>query len=369
MPHFYFNRFLTLLTLIIFVGLSSACQKKPGEHHDSFLVFGTIVNVTLLNVDDKTAEESFRYMREDLKIMHRVWHVWEPGSLMRMNQLLEATGEFSAAPSVLELVLVAKELAIKSQHLFNPAIGKLIALWGFHSHNQPEILPSEQTIKKLLIQNPTLEDITIKGVRMSNNNAAVKIDLGGVAKGFAIDRLLRYLKKQGIHNALIDTGGDLKVIGNHGNRPWKIAIRDPRIDSKYLLIKSGKVAKKNSIVASLELYDNEAAFTSGDYERYFKNKGNKNQDEHLHHIIDPRTGYPAKGTQSVTVLHQNAATADAAATALFIAGPKKWVEIAKSMNIKYVLLIDKDGKIHISSAMFKRIKLEQPREIVEHIDL
>lgn len=359
MSHFYLNRFLTLFTLIIFVGLSSACQKKLGEHHDSFLVFGTIVNVTLLNVDDKTAKESFRYIREDLKIMHQVWHPWEPGSLTRVNKLLEHTVEFSASPSVLELVLVAKDLAIKSQHLFNPAIGKLIALWGFHSHKHPEISPSDKAIKKLVKQNPTLENIKINGIRMSNNNAAVKIDLGGVAKGFAIDRLLRYLKKQGIHNALIDTGGDLKVIGKHDNRPWKIAIRDPRKKSK----------NEQGIVASLDLNDNEAAFTSGDYERYFKNKGNKNQDEHLHHIIDPRTGYPAKGTQSVTVLHQDAATADAAATALFIAGPKKWLEIAKSMNIKYVLLIDEDGKIHISSAMFKRIKLEQAREIVEHVNL
>ena len=108
------------------------------------------------------------------------------------------------------------------------------------------------------------------------------------------------------------------------------------------------------------------------HQRYFKNKNNKenhNQDQHLHHIIDPRTGYPAKGTQSVTVLHKNAATADAAATALFIAGPTQWVEIAKSMNIKYVLLIDENGKVHISKAMLERIKFEQQREIVETVKL
>lgn len=360
MRHLFLKRLLILLTLVI---VSSACQqKKPREYHDNFLVFGTIINVTLLDVDDKTAEEAFRYIREDLKVMHRVWHVWEPGSLMRMNQLLEYTSEFSAAPSVLELVHVAKDLAIKSQHLFNPAIGKLIALWGFHSNKQAGILPSDQAIKELVKQNPTLEDITIKGVRMSNNNAAVKIDLGGIAKGFAIDRLLNYLKQHGIHNALINTGGDLKVIGKHGNRPWRIAIRDPRF--KY---QDQHTNKKLNVIALLDLNDNEAAFTSGDYERYFKNK--KNQDKHLHHIIDPRTGYPATGTQSVTVLHQNAATADAAATALFVAGPKQWVEIAKSMGIKYVLLIDENGKLHVSAAMKKRLKLKQAREIIEQIKL
>ena len=357
------SRFFILINLIAFAALSSSCQQQSREHHDSFLVFGTIINVTLLDVDDKTAEKSFRHIREDLAIMHRVWHAWEPGSLMRINTLLAYKTEFSASPSVLSVIHIAKDQAIKSKHLFNPAIGKLIALWGFHSQKQPGIEPSAQAIQKLLKQNPTLENITINGVRMNTNNAAVKIDLGGIAKGVAIDRLLSYLKRQGIHNALIDTGGDLKVIGSHGERPWKVAIRDPRYNAQ------SKLEKKSSIVASLDLKDNEAAFTSGDYERYFKNKSNKNQDKHFHHIIDPRTGYPAVGTQSVTVLHENAATADAAATALFIAGPKQWVEIAKAMKIKYVLLIDEKGKLHISSAMQKRIKLEQAREIVEQADL
>ncbi len=363
MHYISLSRILILLSFFVFAALSSSCQQQPREYHDSFIVFGTIINVTLLNVDEKTAEKSFRHIREDLAIMHRVWHVWEPGSLMRINSLLPYKTEFSASPAVLDVVHIAKDLAIKSNHLFNPAIGKLIALWGFHSHKQPGIPPSDEEIQKLVKQNPTLENISINGVRMNTNNAAVKIDLGGIAKGVAIDRLLSYLKQQGIHNALIDTGGDLKVIGKHGDRPWKVAIRDPRFKGQ------SKTNKKDSIVASLDLNDNEAAFTSGDYERYFKSKENKNKDKHFHHIIDPRTGYPAMGTQSVTVLHENAATADAAATALFIAGPKQWVEIAKAMEIKYVLLIDENGKLHISSAMQKRLKLEQAREIVEHVSL
>lgn len=344
------TRFLFILILLV---AAVACQQKPREYHDSFLAFGTLIEVTLYDVDEQKAQQAFRHIRDDLAVMHRIWHVWEPGSLYRMNQLLEYTGEFSAAPSVLEVVKVAKVLARQSKQLFNPAIGKLIALWGFHSNKQPGILPADAEIRKLVKMNPTLEDITIKGVRMSNTNPAVKIDLGGIAKGYAIDRLLVYLKQQGINNAIINTGGDLKVIGRHGDRPWKVAIRDPR--------------KKDAIVATLELNDGEAVFTSGDYERYFKSK--KNGDQHYHHIIDPRTGYPAQGSQSVTVLHTNGSTADAAATALFVAGPKQWVEIARSMGIKYVLLIDDKGKLHISRAMKKRLKFEEQRDIVEVIDL
>lgn len=353
------KRILILLSLVAL--LTTACLRQTREYHDSFLVFGTVVNVTLLDVDKELALQSFRQIREDLKYMHRAWHVWEPGPLMRVNQLIETQAEFSAAPGVLGVIHVAKDLSIKSQNLFNPAIGKLIALWGFHSQQQLSIAPSEKAIAELVKLQPSMRDIEIKGVRMRSNNAAVKLDLGGVAKGFAIDRLLMNLKQKGIRNALIDTGGDLKVIGRHQSRPWKVAIRDPRHQQS-------KKVKDDGIVATIELKDNEAAFTSGDYERYLKNNNNKD-DKHLHHIIDPRTGYPATGTQSVTVLHTNAATADAAATALFIAGPKQWVEIAKTMNIKDVLLIDSKGKIHISSSMQKRVKLEQKREIVERAEL
>jgi len=362
----YLNHKKNIIVFLFIAGLVSACQQKPREFHDDFIIFGTVINITLLDIDEKTATEAFRFMREDLQLMHKAWHPWEPGALGRVNSMLAQTGEFSAGPSVIDLLHLAKELEIKSHHLFNPAIGKLVALWGFHAHKQPGILPSDNAIKELVKQNPTLENITIKGVRVNNTNPAVKVDFGGIAKGYAIDRLLTYLKQQGIHNALINTGGDLKVIGKHGKRAWKIAIRDPRVAASRQL-NNKSTAKNPGVLATLELKDNEAAFTSGDYERYFKNK--KNNDQHFHHIIDPRTGYPAEGTQSVTVLHQDAATADAAATALFIAGPGQWVEIAKSMNIKYVLLIDEQGKIHLSEAMSKRVEFQQQREIIERVKL
>ena len=138
-----------------------------------------------------------------------------------------------------------------------------------------------------------------------------------------------------IHNAIINTGGDLSVSGTHGNRPWRIGIRHPR---------------KEAAIAWLEASDNESVFTSGDYERYYMHKGKR-----YHHILDPRTGYPAQGSSSVTVIHDNAAEADAAATALFVAGPQYWHSIALSMGIRYVMLIDTEGTIHMNPAMVERI--------------
>jgi thiamine biosynthesis lipoprotein len=93
-------------------------------------------------------------------------------------------------------------------------------------------------------------------------------------------------------------------------------------------------------------------FTSGDYERFFEFEG-----KHYHHILDPRTGYPARGTRSVTVLTEDAALADAASTALFIAGPELWPEIAQQMDIQHVMLIADDNKIYLTQAMAERIEL------------
>lgn len=150
---------------------------------------------------------------------------------------------------------------------------------------------------------------------------------------------MQYLKTSGIHNAVINAGGDLGVIGNHGDRPWKIGIRHPR---------------KDEVVAWLEVKNNENVFTSGDYERFYIHNGKR-----YHHILDPATGYPARGTTSVTVIHNNAGEADAAATALFVAGPEKWVAIARSMGIHYVMLIDEHGKIYMSPKMAERIHLKE----------
>ena len=150
MQNTFLNYLKNLIVILLIAGLGSACQQPPREYHDDILVFGTIVNITLLDVDEKTAQEAFRFMREELQLMHKAWHPWEPGALGRVNSLLAQTGEFSAGPSVIDLVHLAKELEIKSQHLFNPAIGKLVELWGFHSSKQPEILPSEETIKNLV---------------------------------------------------------------------------------------------------------------------------------------------------------------------------------------------------------------------------
>jgi thiamine biosynthesis lipoprotein len=337
------------LLIFLLTVLLAGCQPQPQEQKSTMMVFGTLVSITLWDVEQDKAERAIAALAEDFNYMHQAWHAWKPGPMGRMNMLLATTGEFTANISVLPLIQKAQELSPKSHGLFNPAIGKLIALWGFHKDDLfTNVPPDPAAIARLVQQNPQISDIKIDGVRVQNNNPAVQLDMGAMAKGVAVDRAIDYLKSLGINNAIVNAGGDLKAIGRHGERPWHVGIRDPRKNC-------GQQNQADCIIAELDVNDDEAVFTSGDYERYFEYQGKR-----YHHIIDPRTGYPANKSTSVTVIHHDAGTADAAATALFIAGPDQWPEIARDMGIKYVMLVDKQGKIYMTPAMAGRIKLQDP---------
>ena len=183
-----------------------------------------------------------------------------------------------------------------------------------------------------------MTDIESKGITIHSRNPDVMLNFGAIAKGYAIDKSIERLKELNINNAIINAGGDLHAIGTHGDRPWAIGIRNPR---------------KEGIIASLKIQNDESVFTSGDYERYFEFNGKR-----YHHIIDPRTGYPSAGTTSVTVIHSDSSIADAASTALFIAGKDHWYAIAKEIGIKYVMLIDSEGNAYMNPAMKARIHFE-----------
>jgi len=331
------------ILLMLFLSLLAGCQPTTKEYRTTLINWGTLIDISFWGIEKDKADEVIKEVEKDLQYMNYAWHAWQPGPIGRINKLLQTTATFSANPSVLGPIVKARQLAVASDHLFNPAISELIKLWGFHSDDLPKgPPPSAEKIKSLLANNPRMDDISINSVRMKSRNPHVKLDLGGVAKGYGIEQIMGLLKKRGINNAIVNAGGDLKAIGQHGDRLWKVGIRHPR--------------QKQRVLASLDVKDGESVFTSGDYERYYDYQGRR-----YHHIIDPRTGYPAQGTRSVTLIHSDATTADAAATALFVAGAKDWQKIARQMGIQAVMLVDDTGTIHITPEMHARVRFTEPQ--------
>ena len=340
LPGDYPLKMKVLFNLFLFVFLLSSCSKtdKPVSiFEEQMLVMGTIVNVTIAGETDKKSQKAFHDLLTDFKYMQAAWNPWKKGSLARINQLLPMGAGFSIGPALRDMLIKSRELEAKSQGLFNPAIGKFVKLWQFNQDEMPSgPPPSKEQIEKLLATHPQLSDLTLNGLTLKSSNPDVILDFGGFAKGYAVDKAIEHLKDLGIKNAIVNAGGDLRAIGNKGGKPWVIGIRNPRAEG---------------VIASLEINGDESVFTSGDYERFYEYQGKR-----YHHILDPRTGYPADKTSSVTVVHHNAAIADAAATALFVAGPEQWESIAQKMGVSQVMLIDKSGQIYISPQLNKRIK-------------
>ncbi|MEW6353386.1 MAG: FAD:protein FMN transferase [Pseudomonadota bacterium] len=313
---------------------------KPSEplYQEQLLALGALVDITIWGAEPGMAQAAGNALTEDFNRIHNTWHAWKPSALTRINEGLRNNGNVSVDAELLPLLRRAQELSLKSNNLFNPAVGKLIALWGFHSDEPKGPPPDAQAVARLVARHPTMADLRIDGATLRSANPALQLDFGAIGQGYAVDVAVEHLRALGIHNAIVNASGDIRVIGKRGERPWRIGIRDPR---------------GQGIIASIEMQGDESIVTSGTYERYFEYHGQR-----YHHILDPRSGYPARGAISVTVLHGDAVTADAASTALLVAGPKDWIHVARSMGVKQAMLIDTAGVVHIDPLLAKRIHFE-----------
>ena len=215
-----------ILVTVLFL---SACTREDSVYHEQILAFGTLIDVKIWGVSEQTGRQAVALITEDFNYMHKAWHAWQPSALSRVNQLLPSGEVFTISPSLLPLIKLAKDLSQRSGGRFNPAIGKLIKLWGFASDTPPSgPPPTQQAIDALLAKHPSMNDVILDGIKLHSTNDGVSLDFGGFAKGYGVDVAIDHLKELGIKNAVINAGGDLRAIGRHGDRPWRVGIRDPR---------------------------------------------------------------------------------------------------------------------------------------------
>lgn len=338
--------------LSLLVAALAACGPSPREvYKTQLMALGTIVDISLWDVDDEQAQQAVHAVESVLNDIHVRWHAWKPGMLTELNSRLASGETVTVAPEDAAVMRQAQELARNGDELFNPAIGQLIGLWGFHSDDAPLGPPPDPLhIRQLVEARPVMGDLVIEGDRVHSTNPQLQLDFGGSAKGYAVDKAIDALRALGIHSAIVNAGGGLHAIGMRGDRPWRVGIRDPA---------------RPGIIASVQIRTDESVHTSGNYERFFTYQGRR-----YHHILDPRTGYPAEGVLSVTVIHPNGTVADAADDALFVAGAGRWKEIARRMGVTQVMLIDADMNVHMTPQMAERVRMETdppPNIIVEQL--
>ena len=333
--------FLMLLALVLLTG----CARGEVFRHEAF-VFGTRVDVAVYGDSQAEADAAAGAVLREFDRLHRAYHAWEPSELTALNAAI-ARGETTTVSDELAAMLKdAQQIAATGDQLFNPALGGLIALWGFHTDTFVPQRPDPAKLQALLDARPSMADLVIDGNRVSSRNPAVQLDLGGYAKGYALDRAAAILRAQGVANALINIGGNVMALGKKGDQPWRIGIQHPRLPAP---------------LATLPLYDGEAVGTSGDYQRYFELEG-----ERYAHLLDPRTGQPARGTQSLTILitpRPRAGTlSDAPSKPAYLAG-EQWREHTRRFGIEHVLRVAADGRVEVTRALRARLQFPAPVEV------
>ncbi len=305
--------------------------------------FGTVIDVSIIHRDTDKVEKAFVAVENQLELYRQYWHAWEESDLTRFNQALSQPQAVRIPDSLQELIELSINYYHSSQGLFNPALGKLIAAYGFHGSNQSD----DALIDEIQQDLPTMLDLEANDLQATSSNPYLKLDFGGIAKGYAMSLVADFLKAEGFEHFLINAGGDVLVAGNRFGKPWRIGVQNPF---------------KPGAIATLELQGNQHLFTSGNYQRYYK-KG----DDIVHHIIDPRTGRPSKQISSATVLAENAVLADVAATTLMIDGWDNHRSLAKSLGIIDYLIMNEKLEIIVSRSMVEKIEFitDLPYTIVD----
>lgn len=318
----------------------TGCNAGPELHRERWYMFGTLLDVDVIDADKVKVQRALSSLSTDFQSMHRDWHAWKPGRLSQLNTAM-ARGESAAVGAdLITLIEGVQDLYRKSGGAFNPAIGRLVGLWGFHNDTLGGgELPSAGAIERLMADAPNPLDLVIESGQVRSINPLAQLDLGGYAKGYGLELGLRRLEEAGIEHAILNAGGDLVTIGQHGNRPWSIAIRHPQ-------------AGVRGPLGWLEANGREAISTSGNYERYRVLDGKR-----YAHILDPRSGWPVDEVVSATVVHHDAALSDAAATAISVAGPRRWYETATAMGVTQVLVVTRDGRVELTRAMAERVQI------------
>jgi len=324
------------------LALLGACRPPTPPFRAELLVFGGPASVEFRGVAGSRAEAVLAELAALFATLGHDWHPWQPGALVDLNTALSAGMASRPPPSLLDLIERSRLLRTASGGLYDPAVGGLVRLWGFHTSDYPIRTPPPDAIalERWLDSDPSLEQLVVDGdgtVRTSN--PAVQLDFNAIAEGVAAERAAELLQQHGVADALLSLGGDVLALGRAGERPWRVALRDPF----------------GSVLAAVDLSGREALFTSGNYNKYRNDPDGSRRP----HLLDPRSARPATGVAAVSVLHPDPVLADAAATALFIAGPDHFPTLAARMHIGCALLLTTNDHLLLLPAMQPRLTLHR----------
>jgi FAD:protein FMN transferase len=309
----------------------------PTKVQYSDHAMGTNVTVWLWTADERAAAQAAEAVFGEMKRLDKEMTTWT--STSEVSQINTAAGAKPVKVSDETYAVIARAIDVskRSHGLFDITVGAFKGLWRF-DEDMDGTLPDPAAVKKRLalvnwkdvVLDPRQHTVFLRRKGMS-------ITLGGIAKGYAVDKCVAILRARGFHDFMMQAGGDMYVAGKKGGEPWTVAIRDPR-------------GETNTFFAVAPVEDHSFS-TSGDYERGFVKDGVR-----YHHILDTRTGQPSHASRSVTIRAKDAFTADAWSKVMFIMGPRDALELIKREKLAdfEVVWVDDNNKI-VATDELKRV--------------
>jgi len=333
--------FVLALSIIVGCSQQNEPQKQARSTDELFRKRASIMysNVTITvaagssEQADMAIEAAFSKIRE----LEKLLSFWTDDSEIAAINRNAGKGAVKVSAPTMQILGMAMEISEWTEGAFDATVGPVIRQWDFRE----QTMPAPEALKAALnkVDYRALE-LDTKNSTAYLNRSDMSFDTGGIAKGFAADAAIEVIKAQGITAALVAVSGDIRAYGKKPDgTDWRVGIRNPRSDDP------------NSFIASLALQD-EAISTSGDYERFFIKDGRR-----YHHILDPRTGQPAEGSMSVTVIADSATFTDGLATGLFVLGPDKALKVLAAHGLQGVL-IGSDGETYITGGLAGRLRLK-----------
>lgn len=331
MQLFHFWKYVLFLCALLFV--CGSCQKQQGINtKETRFLLGTIVEFTIFNNHEELALQAIQQAVNTMQAVEDTFTTY--GSASNTVQVFNSAlvgQEVKLAPSVSSLLRMSLEMNEQTLGAFDPTLGELNQRWGFSNAEQPNIPLTKSEVFTALQQSGVQKLKEVHPNVWVKLEEGLKLDFGAIAKGLAIDQGIEALSAMGIQHAIINAGGDMRVLGNHGDKPWKVAVRHPRAEKP---------------LGWFEVNHDLSIVTSGDYERFFIYQGKR-----FHHILDPKTGYPSPSSLSVTVSAPTAVQADALSTGMFILGYEKGMSIIEAIDNVECIWVDVNLAVHMTSGM------------------
>jgi thiamine biosynthesis lipoprotein len=328
-----------LVAALFLIAAARGAAADPGEpaaegrkHHFQVQSMGTLVDITIWADDAARAQSAADAVFEEFRRLDALMSNWVASSDVSRVNAAAGQRPVQVSDEVLRIVSLSQKISKKTAGAFDITVGAYRGLWKF-DEDLDGTVPTQAEIdarRRLTGYRDLAVDLKRRTLKLRRKGMA--ITLGGIAKGYAVDRGAAILRDHGLKDFIVQAGGDLFVSGTKGPQKWRVGIRDPR-------------GARDATFALTELEDRTFS-TAGDYERGFVKDGVR-----YHHILDPKTGHPTRGCRSVTVIAKDALTADAWDTTLLVMGPDKGLKLAEKLPDIEAVFVDAKNRVRVTSGL------------------